>query len=75
MFLFGFLPIVLFFYYASPSATKNAVLLLASLVFYAWGEVFYVAVMLVSIISNYIVGNLIQKAQENENITTRSATR
>lgn len=38
VFLFSFLPAVLLLYYLLPGMLKNAVLLLASLVFYAWGE-------------------------------------
>ena len=38
VFLFTFLPVVLFLYYLMPGQLKNALLLLASLVFYAWGE-------------------------------------
>ena len=63
IFLFGFLPIVILFYYLSPKALKNGLLLLASLVFYAWGEVFYVAIMLASIAINYLVGLLIARQQ------------
>ena len=37
--------------------------MLASLVFYAWGEVFYVAIMLASIAINYLVGLLIARQQ------------
>jgi len=59
IFLFGFLPLALLFYYASPSSLKNSILLLISLVFYSWGEVFYILVMIASIISNYIIGVLI----------------
>lgn len=33
--------------------------------FYAWGEVFYVGIMITSIISNYIIGRLIYSAIEN----------
>lgn len=40
-------------------------LLTASLLFYAWGEVFYVGVMITSIFTNYIIGRLIFSAQEN----------
>lgn len=65
IFLFAFLPILLFLYYLSPRALKNAVLLTASLIFYAWGEVFYVAVMLVSILANYQFGKLIGRASFN----------
>jgi len=61
IFLFGFLPIALLFYYLSPRLIKNLVLLLISLLFYAWGEVFYLGVMLTSIISNYFFGLLIYR--------------
>ncbi|MGJ8560390.1 MAG: MBOAT family O-acyltransferase [Litorimonas sp.] len=59
IFLFGFLPFALILYYFSPKNLKNAILLVLSLLFYAWGEVFYIGVMLVSILSNYILGRLI----------------
>lgn len=36
-----------------------------SLFFYAWGEVFYLGIMIASIISNYIFGRLIFGTQEN----------
>ncbi|MFK5970231.1 MAG: MBOAT family O-acyltransferase [Candidatus Marithrix sp.] len=42
-------------------------LLLISLLFYAWGEVFYLGVMLVSIISNYLFGLLIYHSQTKSN--------
>jgi len=59
LFLFGFLPVVLFFYYCSPGKTKNIVLLAASFLFYAWGEVFFVLIMIASILSNYLFGRWI----------------
>ena len=49
-FLFIFLPVVLGLYYLAPRNSRNIVLLAASLLFYAWGEVFYVLIMLFSII-------------------------
>ena len=64
IFLFGFLPIALLIYYLSPRLIKNITLLICSLFFYAWGEVFYLAVMIVSIVSNYFFGLLIYQAQE-----------
>ena len=54
VFLFIFLPAVLFLYYLSPKAGKNYILLLASLLFYAWGEPVYVLIMLGSICMNYL---------------------
>jgi alginate O-acetyltransferase complex protein AlgI len=38
-----------------------------SLLFYAWGEVFYLGIMLVSIIANFIVGKAIYQAQNSGN--------
>ena len=61
IFLFGFLPLILFLYYCSPRKIKNIGLLCASLVFYAWGEVLYAGVIIVSIIHNYFWGLLIQR--------------
>jgi alginate O-acetyltransferase complex protein AlgI len=60
IFLFAFLPITLLIYYLSPKILKNITLLVCSLFFYAWGEVFYLFVMLMSIASNYIIGRLIE---------------
>lgn len=65
VFIFGFLPAVLFLYYLpcfKSRSYKNAVLLLASLGFYAWGEPVFVFIMLFSILVNYILGLLIDSA-------------
>ena len=59
IFLFLFLPALLFVYFIIPSKlreTRNNVLLLASLGFYAWGEPVFVFVMILSILVNYICG-------------------
>ena len=48
-FLFYFLPAVLLVYFLVPDKLKNAVLLLFSLVFYAWGEPKYVFLMIATI--------------------------
>lgn len=61
LFLFAFLPIVLFCYYISPRVVKNAVLLVFSLIFYAWGEPKYVLIMFISIIVGYVMGLLTEK--------------
>lgn len=60
-FLYYFLPIVIFFYFISPKKLKNTILLLFSLIFYAWGEPKYVFLMLATIGVNYILGLLIEK--------------
>lgn len=64
IFLFGFLPLALLIYYLSLQKVRNLVLLIVSLTFYAWGEVFYLAIMLVSIFANYISGLLIHKTAD-----------
>ncbi len=60
-FLYYFLPIVLILYFAVPKQLKNAVLMVFSLVFYAWGEPVYVALMAVTILIGYVCGLLIEK--------------
>lgn len=53
VFVFAFLPIVLIGYYVVQSRYRNALLLVASLLFYAYGEPKFVFVMLASILFNY----------------------
>ena len=60
-FLFYFLPLLLAAYYVCWRPLRNALLLAASLLFYAWGEGRYVAVMLASIVYNYGYGLLIAR--------------
>ena len=66
IFIFGFLPLVLLLYYVAPKRMKNVVLLISSLFFYAWGEVFYVWVMICSILANYLTGFLIGASLNNK---------
>lgn len=63
-FLFYFLPCVLLLYFLIPKKGRNVVLLLASLIFYAWGESVYIFLMLFSIVLGYIAGILLQKSRE-----------
>ena len=58
-FLCLFLPLTLGLYYLCPRRGRNAVLLAASLVFYAWGEPKYVLLMVLSIAANYGFGLLL----------------
>ena len=62
------MPAVLILYFISPKKLKNAVLLLSSLFFYAWGEPKYVVLMIVSILSGYVFGLLIEKSRENKSL-------
>ena len=60
-FLYFFLPCVLLLYFAVPRCLKNAVLMLVSLFFYAWGEPKYVLLMAATIGIGYVTGLLIEK--------------
>lgn len=67
VFLFYFFPAFLFCYYVLP--WKNAVLLIASLVFYAWGEPRFVPLLLASSLLNYGFGRIIADASaERRNV-------
>ena len=56
VFLFFFLPAVILMTKLSPKPLRNAVLLLFSLLFYAWGEPIYILLMLAVIVINYLAG-------------------
>ena len=64
LFLFRFLPIVLVLYFIVPHRFRNAVLFLASLIFYAWGEPIYVGLMIFSTIVDYTHGLLVERFKE-----------
>lgn len=64
-FLLLFLPVVLLLYFLAPGLRgKNAVLICASLLFYAWGEPVCVLAMLASTAVNYACARLIGASQE-----------
>ena len=67
-FLYYFLPCVLILYFAVPARTKNLILLLASLVFYAWGEPRLVLLMLITITVGYILGVLTEDHPKHKKI-------
>ena len=60
-FLFWFLPIFLGVYFIAPKKVKNFILLIFSLIFYAWGEPIYICLMLFSTVFDYINGLLIER--------------
>ena len=60
-FYFIFLPLFLVLYYVIPKPAKNYVLLIFSLVFYAWGEPVYVLLMLGMTLSDFLLGLLMQR--------------
>ena len=51
IFLFAFLPLVIALYFLIPDRTsnnriKNTILLITSLIFYSWGETYYIVLLL-----------------------------
>lgn len=64
-FIFIFLPVVVLIYFLVPQKQKNVVFLLASLVFYAWGEPVYVILLLLSAVFNYFCGRDLQEKQDS----------
>lgn len=71
VFILYFLPLVLILYYGTIFSRKvqNVVLLITSLIFYAWGEASYVLLMILSIVFNYIFSILIQNSRKNKNLS------
>jgi alginate O-acetyltransferase complex protein AlgI len=61
LFLFFFLPFTLIIYFILPRGLKTTVLLLVSLVFYAWGEPIYIGLMIFSGFIDYFHGLFIHK--------------
>lgn len=69
IFLFLFLPAVLFCYYAllrKSRPLQNVFLFSASLAFYAWGEPKFVFVMLLSIVVNWLLGLLVDRCKSQK---------
>lgn len=70
-FIFYFLPLLLCIYYIIPARlrlTRNLILLVASLFFYAWGEGKYIIVLLISISLNHFLGRLIFRSNTSANL-------
>lgn len=55
-FLLFFLPVFIFVYSVTPEKMKNAVLVIGSLIFYAYGEPDYFLLLPVSVVVNYFFG-------------------
>ncbi|MDO4187463.1 MAG: MBOAT family O-acyltransferase [Lachnospiraceae bacterium] len=59
LFLFRFIPVFFLIYYLVPKRLKNVVLLIGSIIFYAWGEPKFLILIIISIVVNYVAGILI----------------
>lgn len=69
VFVFSFLPLTLIGYYLAPGFLRNLVLLLASLVFYAWGEPKYVLIMVFTTAANHALSLLIDRYRGQQGIS------
>lgn len=66
-FLYFFLPVCLIFYFACGKLKyRNAVLIVFSLIFYAWGEPKVVFLLILSTIVNWALGLVIDKHREDK---------
>ncbi len=66
-FLYIFLPAVLIFYFLNKNIRyKNAVLIIFSLLFYAWGEPTVVFLLILSTIVNWLLGLAIDKHRDDK---------
>ena len=61
-FIYFFLPLVLGVYYLLPKSMRNGWLLIASFFFYAWGEPYYLCIMLLTIVINYVAAIVVSIA-------------
>lgn len=61
LFLTIFLPLTFFLYYLLPERGKNVLLLIVSLIFYAWGEPTHIFLMLITTIYTWIFSLRIEK--------------
>ena len=62
-FIFVFLPVFLVLYYIFPAKSRNLLLFLGSLVFYSFGELSYLFLILCSITVNFLFGKSIERFQ------------
>lgn len=63
IFLFLFLPIFYLIYYITPNKIKNITILIASIIFYSWGEPTFIYIAILSAFLDWILAKFIYKAQ------------
>lgn len=65
LFLCFFLPIVIILHSILPVKLRNTFLLLASVSFYAWGEISYFPLIVITASANWLMGLIISKTEGN----------
>jgi len=66
VFLYFFLPVMLLLYFIVPKKFKNAIMIFASLIFFAWGEIRYIFIMLLLAIMDFFCGKKITQNSDNK---------
>ncbi len=64
-FVYMFLPIVCTLYLISKKELHNPILLVASIIFYAWGEPKYLAIMLLTILINFFGAKIVENFKDS----------
>ena len=67
-FLFYFLPAMIIIYFLAPDKLKNFVMIIASFVFYAWGEIRFIPIMLLLSVEDFICAKQMEKHRDNEKL-------
>ena len=67
-FLYLFLPVVMLLYFFASDRARNVMILVTGLLFYAWGEPFYVLVMLISTLIDYTAGRLMDRYDDRDDL-------
>lgn len=68
VFIFRFLPLAFLIYYLTPQKYRNFVIFVLSMIFYGWGEIRFMPVMLVTVLVDFFVSNIIQKNYDNRKL-------
>src|SRR5574344_838600 len=71
-FIYIFLPIVCSVYLLAKKELHNSILLIASIIFYAWGEPSYLAIMILTILTNYLGAIALDKLKKYNKLVLAS---
>ena len=73
-FIFVFLPILFVLCICTKKEYHNIILLIASIIFYAWGEPKFLLVMLSTILISYVGAILIEKYPKHRKLRSEEAS-
>ncbi len=63
-FIFRFLPVFFIIYYFTPAKWRNFVLFAGSIIFYAFGELKYTFLVLLSVLVNFVIARVMDKREQ-----------